>query len=460
MFFFSEEDAAKTALHIGEERFSFADLQKETAAMAERFKKLPKAILILKAEPEIGFITQFLAAMQISQPVALFSNTLSEEEQQARIALLGRAMTVDANGDLEQFHENSAVKPHAELALILFTSGTTGHVKAVQLSARNIKSNCLAVIKALRFDSIQDQLLFLPLSYSFGLLGQLLPGLMTGITTRLIAQFTEIKSLLETAQVPQMWSGVPSHWVPISKMAALYPEGAGLIKAVVSAGAPLPVPQRMDLKRTFPNAIIYNNYGLTEASPRVLTYSSDNSLFMEQYAGYPVGDWQVQLSAEDELLIRGSQMMLGYLGDEQNTKIHQGWLHTGDIAEILPDGLIAIKGRRDNLVNIGGEKVNLTEIEEKICQMEGIKEVIILPLADDLYGVRLVACFETGSLPQGMTEPQLTEQIQNHLLPKKLPVTVRLLPHLPRNHNGKLDRKTLLANSNAIVHKESHHAQR
>jgi long-chain acyl-CoA synthetase len=460
MFFLSEEYAAKTALHIGEERFSYACLQQEIATMTERFKKLPQAILILKAEPELRFIIQFLAALQIHQPVALFSNTLSSEEQQTRLALLGRAMTVDDNGNLEQLHENNAVKPHAELALILFTSGTTGQVKAVQLSARNIESNCLAVIQALRFDTIQDQLLFLPLSYSFGMLGQLLPGLMTGITTRLIAQFTEIKSLLETAQVPQMWSGVPSHWVPISKMAALYPEGAGLIKAVVSAGAPLPVPQRMDLKRAFPNAVIYNNYGLTEASPRVLTYSSDNPLFMEQYAGYPVGDWQVQLSAEDELLIRGSQMMLGYLGDEHNTKIHQGWLHTGDIAEINPDGLIAIKGRRDNLVNIGGEKINLTEIEEKICQMEGIKEVIILPLADDLYGVRLLACFETGSLPQDITELQLTEQIQYHLLPRKLPVTARLLQHLPRNHNGKLDRKTLLANSNAIDHKESHHAQR
>lgn len=460
MFFFSKENTAKTALHIGEERFSFATLQIETTAMAERLKKLPKAILILRAEPNIRFITQFLAAMELSQPVALFSNTLSDEEQQARIALLGTAMTVNEHGHLEQLYDTSKIKAHSELALILFTSGTTGQVKAVQLSAKNIEANCLAVIKALRFERIEDQLLFLPLSYSFGLLGHLLPGLMTGITTRLISQFTDIKSLLETAQVPQMWSGVPSHWVPISKMAMLYPEGAALIKAVVSAGAPLPVPQRMDLKRAFPNAIIYNNYGLTEASPRVLTYSSENPLFMEQYAGYPVGDWQVQLSPEDELLIRGSQMMLGYLGDEQNTKIHQGWLHTGDIAEILPDGLIAIKGRRDNLVNIGGEKVNLTEIEEKICQMEGIKEVIILPLADDLYGVRLVACVETGSLPKDITEQQLTEQIQHHLLPRKLPVTARLLHHLPRNHNGKLDRKTLLANSNAIDHKESHHAQR
>lgn len=454
MLFLFNESPAKTAIKIGEQSFSFAHLQKETEQMAQRFKKLPKAILILRATPDIQFIIQFLAALQLNQPIALFSNTLSDKEQQARIAILGTAMTVDEHGNLNELYENSVFKPHSELALILFTSGTTGQVKAVQLSHKNIESNCLAVIKALRFTTVQDQLLFLPLSYSFGLLGQLLPGLITGLSTRLISQFTDIKSLLETGTVSQMWSGVPSHWVAISKMARLYPESAALIKAVVSAGAPLPVSLRAELKQVFPNAIIYNNYGLTEASPRVLTYSSEDPLFMEQYAGYPVGDWQIHLSEDQELLIRGNQMMLGYLGDEENIKIHKGWLHTGDIAEILPNGLVAIKGRRDNLVNIGGEKVNLTEIEQRICQMDEIKEVIILPLADDLYGIRLVACFETGTLPLAITEQQLTEKIQHHLLPRKLPITVQLLEHLPRNQHGKLDRKTLLD------YKESHYVQR
>lgn len=455
MHFLSKKFPDKTAIQEAGLCLTFSQLQEEILKLAQQLQKLPEGILILTATPNTQFVIQFMAALHINKPVALFSNLLSEQERESRLAILGTALTIDADGALAELYENNSLPHHPHLALILFTSGTTGQVKAVQLSYKNIESNCLAVIKALRFAEVQNQLLFLPLSYSFGLLGQLVPGLMTGLTTQIISQFTDIKTILESGQIPQMWSGVPSHWVAISKMATLYPQSAVKIKTIVSAGAPLAISLRAELKNIFPNATIYNNYGLTEASPRVLTYSSEDPLFLENYAGYPVGDWQLQLSEDHELLIQGSQMMLGYLGDEGNEKIQNGWLYTGDIAEILPSGLVAIKGRRDNLVNIGGEKVNLTEIEQKLCQMNGIKEVIVLPVADDLYGVRLIACFEKNTVTLNMSIQQLTEQIQLHLLPRKLPITARVLDHLPRNQHGKLDRNTLLANN-----KESHHAER
>ena len=217
---------------------------------------------------------------------------------------------------------------------------------------------------------------------------------------------------------------------------------------------PLSTSLRVDLRDTFPNAVIYNNYGLTEASPRVLTYSSDDPLFMEPYAGYPVGDWQIKLSEDHELIIQGSQVMLGYLGEEENSKMHNGWLCTGDIAEILPTGLVAIKGRRDNLVNIGGEKVNLTEIEQKLGLIDEIKEIVLLPLEDTIYGVRLLACLEKSILMTPATEQQLMEKIQRRLLPRKLPISIRFLEKIPRNQHGKPDRKALLLTINSDDHKE------
>ncbi len=460
MLFLSHKHPEKIAIKEAGTSLTFSQLENAINIHAEQLKKLPQGILVLNAAPNTPFIIQLLAALQINKPVALFSNQLTEQERVSRMNLLDLAVTVDDAGNLLELHQQNTSPPHPQLALILFTSGTTGQVKAVQLSKKNIESNCLAVINALHFSQRQDQLLFLPLSYSFGLLGQLLPALMIGLSTHLITQFTDIKTLLESGQVPHMWSGVPSHWVAVSKMAGLYPESAAKIKAIVSAGAPLSTALRIELSQRFPNAIVYNNYGLTEASPRVLTYSSEDSLFFENYAGYPVGDWLLELSKDGELLLKGSQIMLGYLGDECNEKISNGWLHTGDIAEILPSGLVAIKGRRDNQVNIGGEKVNLTEVEQQLCQMEGIKEVIVLPIADELYGVRLIACFEQSSVTLKLTEQQLTEQIQLHLLPRKLPISARLLEHLPRNQHGKLDRKTLQTNSKYLDLKESHHAER
>ncbi|PWY55228.1 long-chain fatty acid--CoA ligase [Legionella qingyii] len=449
MQFLSQESPNRIALSFEDQKFSFAELETAIQKMSPQLKKLPPGILVLHAIPQSSFVIQLLAALNIGKPVALFA---PQELGQEKRHLLGTNMTVCEQGKLIDIQENNHIKHHPELALVLFTSGSTGQMKAVQLSLKNITANCKAVINALEFSRIDDQLLFLPLSYSFGLLGQLLPGLIAGIKTQLITQFTDIKTLLETHAVPQMWSGVPSHWVAIHKMASLFPESAAKIKAIVSAGAPLSITLRHRLIQTFPNAIIYNNYGLTEAAPRVLTYSNKDPLFLEDFAGYPVGDWQIRLSEENELLIKGSQLMLGYLGEEKQTRMHNGWFFTGDLAEKLPSGLVAIKGRLDHIVNIGGEKVNLIDIEHKICQIEGIKEVIVIPLDDELYGVRLLACLEQDNFSATTTEHMLSEQLKQHFLPKKLPITVHLLKKLPRNQHGKLDRKALLLSQKEKIH--------
>lgn len=446
--FLSQQDPQRIALRHAEHCLNFAQINDAVQKMAQQLSKLPQGMLIVKPSSDPQFIIQLLAALTIKKQIALST----EQDWEQKRTLLGTHMTINFQGELVELHENNHLKPHPKLALIMFTSGSTGQVKAVQLSLDNIMANCHAVIKALEFSRVQNQLLFLPLSYSFGLLGQLLPGLIAGITTQIISQFTDIKALLETGKIPHMWSGVPSHWVALSRMAALYSQSAAQIRAVVSAGAPLSVSLRISLKQIFPNAVIYNNYGLTEASPRVLTYSSEDPLFLEDYAGYPVGDWQVRLSEDGELLIKGRQMMLGYLDKEQPTKIRGDWLCTGDLAEILPSGLIAIKGRLDNVVNIAGEKVNLTEIEHKTGQIEGIKEVIVLPLADELYGVRLLACIEKNSFTANYSEQQVTELLQRHLLPQKIPISAQFVDKLPRNQNGKIDRKTLF-----ISYKEKAH---
>lgn len=444
MDFLTFANLKRKAIQLGEQFWTYSELQDQIRHYTLKWQNLPKAILILQAEPSFVFIAQFLAALKINQPLALLSSGLSQEDTQSRLSLLGANMRVNAQGDLIHLSTSKQVTHHPQLALVLFTSGSTAQVKAVQLSLRNIRANCHAVIKTLEFSNIENQVIFLPLSYSFGLLGQLLPGLMSGIETLLLEQFIDIKPLLEQEVIPQMWSGVPSHWVAISKIASKYPNNAQKIKTLVSAGAPLSLSLRTELLEVFPNALIFNNYGLTEASPRVLTYSSKDPCFLEDYVGYPIGDWDIKLSENNELLIQGEQVMLGYLGDTQPTRIHNGWLATGDMAEISSHQLVAIKGRTDNIVNIGGEKVNLCELEQKLILSLGYHNVILSPRDDSLYGIKLIAFFEKGSGLNLSDENQLTRLIQEALQPKKIPIKARLLAKLPRNAHGKFDRKLLL----------------
>jgi len=440
----AKDKASTLALQIGNQALSYLELQEQIQESAAQLRKLPEAILVLEANLDFSSIIQILAALTNGQPIALFAPQWTSEEKESRLKILGNWMAISPQHELLSLHEDPLIKHHPQLAMVLFTSGSTGQIKAVQLSEKNISANCQAVIKALDFATINSQLLFLPLSYSFGLLGQLIPGLMSGIQTTLINQFTDIIALMANGEIPEMWSGVPSHWVAINRMAQTQVTSAAKVKAIVSAGAPLAIGLRKELQQNFPNATIYNNYGLTEASPRVLTYSSKDPLFMEDYAGYPVGDWQVKVSKQQELLIKGSQLMLGYLGDEQNQKITNDWLATGDIATILPTGLVAIQGRRDNIVNVAGEKVNLIDVEQTLCHQLNIKELVVVATSDAVYGMRLIAFCEQISLEIQTTAQSLTDRIRALLLPKKMPISAQIIDQFPRTQNGKLDRNRLV----------------
>ncbi|WP_133128315.1 class I adenylate-forming enzyme family protein [Legionella nagasakiensis] len=421
---------------------SFANLDHDVDAMAKKFKKLPQGIIALTAENKSTFVIQLLAAFLNNQPVAVFANHWSQKEINDKFDLLGHALRVDEQGNIISMNRHSIPRCHEKTALILFTSGSTGQSKAVQLSQENIKTNCRAVIDSLNFSATDNQWLFLPLSYSFGLLGQLLPGLMAGITTHLTEGFAEINAMFVSKLIPRMWSGVPSHWSVIMKMAEHFPSVACQLTHVISAGAKLSRDLRVRLIEMFPNAVIYNNYGLTEASPRVLTLSSQDPLFLSEYVGYPVGDWRLKLSKEQELFIYGKQVMLGYLGERNSAKIQDGWLATGDLAEITPIGLVSIKGRCDYLVNIGGEKISLDEIERIINQCSLFAEVVVIPVEDVLYGTRLMVFLEKSGGEASCSKEQLLQTIQQRF-GRYVPLQLHVMASLPRNKNGKLDRAAL-----------------
>ena len=222
----------------------------------------------------------------------------------------------------------------------------------------------------------------------------------------------------------------------------LFPLAAQYITHVISAGAPLTIELRTQLLKNFPNAVVYNNYGLTEASPRVLSFSSRDPLFVSNHVGYPIGDWEIKLTAQQELCIRGNQVMLGYGGDEQSPLEH-GWLHTGDIAEVTETGLVSILGRLDNSVKVGGEKVNLDELERCINCIPGLGKAAVIALPDPIYGMRLLLFFEKNTMVQPLNLEQIHKKLAEKAIFPKSAMVIQILETFPLNKNGKLDRASL-----------------
>lgn len=423
----------------GSAEISFADLG--NAILKRRIFAAKDSVVVLRAESTIDFVITFLSYLQIKQTIALIPPGISKAPamwQDSRLRLLGRAVEVDHLGQLVSQSPCTEVLRDPQSRVILFTSGSSGEPKAVQLSAENIRANTQAVIQSLSFKEATSQFLFLPLSYSFGVLGQLLPALAVGVQTNLLGHFAETTKYTTDTVMSGMWSGVPSHWEALLRMTQVEPRP--FVTHVISAGAPLSVELRRRLVERFPNATIFNNYGLTEAAPRVLSFSSRQDGFFSDASGFPVGDWQVRLSNDGELEIKGAQVMLSYLGDAAATdiKIREGWLNSGDFAHISSEGLVTILGRIDDVFNIGGEKTSVSEIAGAIRLISGILDCAILKEPDSVYGSRLTALVICKDEVVDRGRDAFIRDLEKKLSTVKIPRDFRRIQSLPRNQNGKV----------------------
>lgn len=421
---------------------SYTELRSRVQSRIEMLGRLEDGIVLLRAGMNSEFAINVLALLCLARPVAIIPVSLTSFERDARIALLGRCLEIDGRGEITQRWTQSPAALHRDARIILFTSGSSGFPKAVQLSEQNIRNNIHAVIDALDFRQAPEQTLFLPLHYSYGLLGQFLPALALGMRTVLLERLIDLKNAFDSQVLKGMISGVPSHYEVILRMLPadfVYNK----LTHIVTAGAYMSPELRKRLHQIFQAAAIYNNYGQTEASPRILCFKSSHPLFFTEATGYPVRNIQVRLSDDGELLVKGPQIMVGYLGDEQATrqKVREGWLATGDKAEIADDGLVTILGRDDELYNIGGERTSRFEIENALKCVSTVRNAVVFTLDDSLYGEKIVALIEP--VEGEVTLEAILRELTQFISPAKMPKELRLVERLPENANGKLDKNVL-----------------
>jgi len=436
---------AATALTVGGETLSFNALRHEVEARKQRLAGLPPGIAVLRAHRTWKFIASFLALYEAGLPQAVFAPEWTATEVEVRRRGLGCCFELDEELGLGWQSASSPPQHHPDTALVLFTSGSTGAPRAVQLSRRNIEANVAAVLASLDFAAAPMQTLFLPLSYSFGLLGQFLPALAAGLHTELLGNLVELKARLEEARPVGMISGVPSHYEALLRLLGPGPSLAQGVTHLVSAGAALSLPLRQRLLQAFPSSRIYANYGQTELSPRVLCLRSDHPAFLSNATGFPVGNLSVKLTSEGELCVSGDQVMLGYLGAPEATreKLEDGWLHTGDVAELGPGGLVTLLGRNDDLLKVGGERLSPFEIEAALRELPGVEEAAVWGREDALYGTTLTAFLQLRPGVPCPPKRELRQALRERLSPHKLPADYYRVSQLPRTANGKLQRHRL-----------------
>lgn len=192
------------------------------------------------------------------------------------------------------------------------------------------------------------------------------------------------------------------------------------------------------MRSVFPDADIYNVYGLTEASPRVSYLPPE---LFDEYplsVGFPLSSVSAKIN-DGELLIKGASVMKGYYGNPEATARvkRSGWLHTGDIAEITDKGLIFIKTRKDNLIIRAGMNIYPQEIENALKSDPRIVEVLAYGEKRTTAGQKV--CLKV--VTNGLTKSEVFSICKKLLPAYQLPDRIDIVEDIPRNASGKIIRR-------------------
>ncbi len=340
-----------------------------------------------------------------------------------------------------------------ELALLIYTSGTTGRPKGVELTHANLDAQTEEMIEAIGLTAADHSLLILPLFHVNGILVSILSPLRAGGRATIVGKFSPQHFLETIGRVrPTYFSGVPAIYAMLANLPAEVTPDMSSLRFVVCGAAPMPPQLIAAVEKRFGFTLI-EGYGLSEAT----CASSVNPLDGVRKPGTvgPALPGQtIAIMAESgelitdgspgEVVIKGPVVMRGYLNRPEDTAaaIRDGWLHTGDVGRLDEDGYLVLVDRVKDMIIRGGENIYPKEIETALHDHPAVLESAVVGRPDPVMGEVPVAYV---SVRDGATATgdELTEFLRRRLAPYKIPYDVHVVPDIPKNSIGKIDKPTL-----------------
>jgi long-chain acyl-CoA synthetase len=367
-----------------------------------------------------------------------------------------------AFGDAPE-HEPGLTVAENDIAVICYTSGTTGRPKGAMLSHGNLLANChqCNLVPAIHTESTDVVWLALPLFHIYGMNVGMNLSFMNNATLALVERF-EPASSAEIVQKNHctVLYGAPPMFVAWANMPNLRDYDFSSLRYIASGAAALPVP----ILQTFQQLAgvpISEGYGLTEASP-VVTTNAAGPVVKPGTVGPAIPGVEVKVIDEasnevpnghqGELICRGPNIMLGYWNKPEATAetLRGGWLHTGDLATRDDDGYFSIVDRLKDMINVSGFNVYPREVEETLFQHPAVADAAVVQYPDPYQGESVMA-FVVLKPGQTATEQDIIDFCRERIAVFKCPRRVVFLDELPKNNTGKVLRRELRDRAKALV---------
>ncbi|MFI9328381.1 long-chain fatty acid--CoA ligase [Kitasatospora sp. NPDC052868] len=350
-----------------------------------------------------------------------------------------------------------------DIAVILYTSGTTGRPKGAALTHLNIVMNLTTTARSPFDMRPEDRLLgCLPLSHTFGQLCGMGVCFLVGATLVLMPRFEGRRAVeLMAAHGCTVFMGVPTMYLAL--LDAVAEDGAARprLDRAYSGGSALPVKVLEEVQRAF-GCTVYEGYGLTETSP-VVAYNQKAWPTRPGTVGRPVWGVRVGIARADvegriellpdgevgEVVIRGHNVMAGYHNRPDATAevLVDGWFRSGDLGRLDADGCLTIVDRKKDLVLRAGYNVYPREVEEVLVHHPAVAQVAVIGVPDRVHGEEVCAVVvpRPGRVADAALAAGITawsrERIAAHMYPRR----VEFLDALPLGISGKVLKRELVA---------------
>ena len=346
-----------------------------------------------------------------------------------------------------------------DVAVLQYTSGSTGAPKAATLTHSNVVSS---VLQSESWIGISDAgnaavLCVIPFFHVFGMSACLLISVLKGYRMVLVPRIDlmDILSLMETLKTyqPLSFPAVPSLWAAVLSLPPdVAREHLSFVRVATSGGAPLP-PWAHEKFEKLTGRKIIEVYGLSEASSAThfIPYPRGGPLGS---IGVPLPDTEARIVDREtgeeecgpgeigELVVKGPQIMQGYWNNEALTSeaLRNGWLYTGDLARMDQDGFFYLVDRKDDLIISSGFNIYPGEIEEVLMGHPKVKDAAVVGVPDRIKGQAVVAMVALKEGVQG-DKQEFMRYCKDHLPEYRLPKAILIKGEIPRDPAGKILRR-------------------
>ena len=329
-----------------------------------------------------------------------------------------------------------------DIADIVFTSGTTGRPKGVLMNHRQTLRLYTEWCDLAGLRQGDRYLLVNPFFHTFGYKAGLVASLVRGATMLPVPVFDvdAVLDLVERERVT-MLPGPPTLYHSLLEAAG--ERDLSSLRNAVTGSADIPVELIRRVREELPFESIMTGYGLTEAGTATASRPGDSFEQIATTVGKPCDGVQIDLAADGEVLVRGYTVMQGYLDDPEATAAAidaDGWLHTGDLGELDPDGRLRIVGRKKDMFIVGGFNAYPAEIEGFLLEHPAVAQVAVIGVPDERLG-QVGRAFVVTKGP--VSEQELIAWSRERMAGYKVPRTVRFLATLPLNATGKVAKDQL-----------------